>query len=596
MLFITNNNFAYYSNRSNPEVEEFGWTVYTHRLTSSFLRKFPSLRTLVVWINHKDDLEALEGCPQLHKLDCRRRTVVSLTGLRFCPNLRELDCAGNIESLKGIENCPLLERLACKCMRDYDRDDEPDILPSSITDLEEPRSLPSLRELTVYYQSFSNLEWLQSYPNLVMLEIKSHEIESLHGLGFCPKLENLSCMSGPLSSLDGIENCPRLKVLKCPSNNLTSLLPIAACSLLEDLDCKYNELESLQPLTSCPLLLNVDCSHCELTTLDGIEICTHLESFACSDNELMSLQQLSNCSRLKSLVCTCNQLASLDLISNCTELVYLDCAYNILTDIRFSRTLVNLQDLMCQGNRLESISGIEGCRGLRSLICFENMIEAYDPIVYLRALDRILPDAILPGSQTVQVHRYFDRAPRAARKSTIYEDNQNVHDHRIQQTVCASIQNLLADPEPTFSMDSVIASGMNETAIRLLAEYCDDETVHSIQLLTYTELLAYVWQRIERSEHKAELVKILGDQILDSNCKCFTGRFNRTLSVLVGFYDDIVIAISDNSRIGAIIIAAGARLEVYNHIAHRELAQTLLIEAGYDTSTIEPWLGAISEP
>ncbi|CAH6421582.1 Hypothetical protein MVR_LOCUS284 [uncultured virus] len=143
-------------------------------------------------------------------------------------------------------------------------------------------------------------------------------------------------------------------------------------------------------------------------------------------------------------------------------------------------------------------------------------------------------------------------------------------------------------------MDSVIASGMNETAIRLLAEYCDDETVHSIQLLTYAELLAYVWARIERSEHKSELVKILGDQILDSNCKCFTGRFNRTLSVLVGFYEDIVIGISDSSRIGAIIIAAGTRLEVYDHTAHRELARALLLEAGYDTDTIEPWMEAIA--
>ncbi|CAH6421585.1 Hypothetical protein MVR_LOCUS285 [uncultured virus] len=145
-------------------------------------------------------------------------------------------------------------------------------------------------------------------------------------------------------------------------------------------------------------------------------------------------------------------------------------------------------------------------------------------------------------------------------------------------------------------MDSVIASGINETAIRLLAEYCDDETVHSVQLLTYAELLAYVWQRIDKSEHKSELVKILGDQILDANCKCFTGRFNRTLSVLAGFFEDIVIEISDTARIEAIVLAIKDRIIPYDPVAHQQQARAALVEAGYSEEEMQAWLGAISEP
>ncbi|CAH6421575.1 Hypothetical protein MVR_LOCUS281, partial [uncultured virus] len=141
----------------------------------------------------------------------------------------------------------------------------------------------------------------------------------------------------------------------------------------------------------------------------------------------------------------------------------------------------------------------------------------------------------------------------------------------------------------------VIDSGLGEKAIRLILEYCTDTSVHSIHLLTYLELLGYVWARICRSEYKDELIKILGEQIGDSECKCFTGRFNRTLSVLVGFYPDIVIAISDNSRIGAIIIAARDTVIPYDPIEHRDIARTLLLEAGYDVETIEPWIEAIDD-
>ncbi|CAH6420558.1 Hypothetical protein MVR_LOCUS164 [uncultured virus] len=142
----------------------------------------------------------------------------------------------------------------------------------------------------------------------------------------------------------------------------------------------------------------------------------------------------------------------------------------------------------------------------------------------------------------------------------------------------------------------VIESGMDERAIRLLLEYCSDESVHSQHLLSLRELLSYVWARICRSEHKVELVKILAEQICDSECKCFTGRFNRILSVLVGFYPDIVIAISDNSRIGAIILAVKEQIDPYDAVQHRALAHKQLLEAGYQEAEIEPWLEAITEP
>ena len=196
--------------------------------------------------------------------------------------------------------------------------------------------------------------------------------------------------------------------------------------------------------------------------------------------------------------------------------------------------------------------------------------------------------------QTIQIQRLLNRI-NTNHKSSIYSDNQNVHDVTIQRTVCDSIQCLLKDPKPDFSIELIINSNLDAKTIESLIEYCQDDTIHSIHLITFKELLSYVWQRIEISIDKAELIKILEEQIIDSECKCFTGRFNRTLSVLVGFYEDIKINISDQSRIGAIILNSKEKIIPYDIDVHKERAVNELLDAGYSREEIEPWIEAIDE-
>lgn len=571
---ITHQNIDNYVTGSYPDTTEIIWKTSASSLTKSILGNFPNLHTLTIRAGELCDLDALEGCPQVQKLDCKGNYVPSLKPLSFCPDLRVLDCTGSVDSLEGIESCPLLEKLVCG----MDTDDHAftSICP---TDLELPRDLPQLRTLTVIGHPCTDLEWLQSYPQLTKLTIKQHQITSLHGLRFCPELKYFCCAYGLLPSLEGIQSCPKLEVLYCYSNIIYSLEPAFSCPLLREIACINNRIRSLIGIRLCSNLRKLWCGRNEIQSLEGIEGCEQLELLDCRRNWLLSLCLVSNCKQLRTLVCCNNLISFLDPISTCTALTDLDCS----------------------ANRLKSLDGIERCLELRSLICHTTNITHFDPLVYLPHLESITHDPVALGSQTAQVHRYLDRVAQtmAARAfsdgSTIYADNQNIHNFHIQQTLCESVQRLLTDPKPIFSIDSVIASGMSESAIRLLVEYCDDETVHSRHLLTYIELLSYVWARIERSEHRTELIKILGDQILDSHCKCFTGRFNRTLSVLTGFYDDIVIEVSDSSRIGAIILSIKDRVVPYDPAVHREQSRLALTEAGYSKEEMQSWLDAISE-
>ena len=301
---------------------------------------------------------------------------------------------------------------------------------------------------------------------------------------------------------------------------------------------------------------------------------------------------------LRKIYCVRNQLKSLSIFHGCPMLEELTCRGNQLSSLAGIESYPNLRDLDCSENRLRSLDGIEHCQQLETLDCTRNNLVRLDPIVCLGRLRHCSCVSNPIDNHTPQVKRFLERFMYTASsvERTVYSDSQNVHNMHVQKTVRESVQRLLLDPKPDFSVQSIIDAGLDAKVTDLLLTYCADTCVHSVHLLTYAELLSYVWARICRSEHKVELLKILSEQISDSRGKCFTGRFNRTLSVLVGFYPDIVIEISDSSRIGAIITAAGTKVRPYDSTQHRAVALEALLEAGYEEDILEPWLGAISEP
>jgi hypothetical protein len=256
---------------------------------------------------------------------------------------------------------------------------------------------------------------------------------------------------------------------------------------------------------------------------------------------------------------------------------------------------INLLRLLCNDNRIISLGPLTYCINLEVIYCRNNQITSLESLVYLRHLNFLDYSDNPLIIQSNQVQRFLNRFYIINKKNNIYHDNQNVHDVTIQKTICESLQSLLRDPKPLYTIDDIIESDLNSDTKESLIEYCQDESVHSIHLITYGELLGYVWQRIIKSEYKMELFRILDEQIADSECKCFTGRFNRTLSVLVGFYDDIRINISDKARIGAIIITCKDKIMPYNSTDHKKMVLKELADAGYTEKEIKPWIDVIED-
>jgi hypothetical protein len=134
-----------------------------------------------------------------------------------------------------------------------------------------------------------------------------------------------------------------------------------------------------------------------------------------------------------------------------------------------------------------------------------------------------------------------------------------------------------------------------------LVEYCYDENIHSILLLTFAEVLWSVLQTIQHDfdeEKQKEIKKILNQEMDDAEGKCFTGRLNRIVNCLNGFSSLVNVVIKGSEQINNVIFVTKNRLEKekkYDMELHKEEVTKTLREMEYDEDTISAWVDAIEE-
>jgi hypothetical protein len=142
----------------------------------------------------------------------------------------------------------------------------------------------------------------------------------------------------------------------------------------------------------------------------------------------------------------------------------------------------------------------------------------------------------------------------------------------------------------TMDKDVMIKQLIEESpaCLQSLSSYLDDKDVHSTLYLTFFEVFEKVWGRIIGSDFKADLIKRLDEEMIDSECECFTVRISHLVNVLVGYFTDINITTSNSERIGAIILSVLNGREMTDEI--RETCRKSLKEAKIEDDEIGKWL------
>jgi Leucine-rich repeat (LRR) protein len=381
-------------------------------------------------------------------------------------------------------------------------------------------------------------------------------------------LIHFNCCSNLLRSLpENIgSNWTNLTYFYCWDNQLTSLPENIGSNWtnLTYFDCSYNQLESIPE--------NIGSNW------------TNLTHFYCSYNQLSSLPENigENWTYLTHFRCSVNHLISLpkNIGSNWTNLTDFDCGDNKLTSLpeNIGENWTNLTHFYCYSNQLTSLPlSLMNCRNLTYINYGNNEIDN------------------LP----IQLMRFINRINQANTNGlNIYNDSQNVHNSNIQLSIKQSIENITTrDDLPEFNKNKLISIIVDDKVLNCkeqLIEYINDDSIHSLLLLTFGEVLWYVLMTIEKDfsvEEQEEIKKILNTDMSDALCKCFTGRISRVVNCLSGFSPLVNIQIKDESQIGNIIVIIKEQLgDEYSVEKHKKLVYKELVERGFDEDTINEWL------
>jgi hypothetical protein len=168
------------------------------------------------------------------------------------------------------------------------------------------------------------------------------------------------------------------------------------------------------------------------------------------------------------------------------------------------------------------------------------------------------------------------------RKSTIYDDSQNVHNHEINQSMLQTSKNILTSTESGETFVDIHKEfqeicpdyyNQHQTQITESINRIKNDTTKFKDNITMCEVYDKTLSIIFKSKHKEELIKRLAEELVDMNQLCSTGHLSRLINVLQGFENQFKITIDPKDE-----IYANISTYITNEIQKSADADELLID------------------
>ncbi len=435
-------------------------------------------------------------------------------------------------------------------------------------------------------------EWL-TLTNLKTIKCYRNQLSILPEWTLLCNLQEIECSYNELKSLPEWTSLINLEDIDCSHNNVTFLPEWNSLINLKYIFCSYNKLLNYT-FPQWKILKNlqeIDCSNNGLETLESLETLKTLESletlekFNCSHNKLVNFNlSLIN---LYEIDCSNNHLTYVDL-NRCVNLRIINCSHNQLTILSELSTLIHLQEINCSHNLLTYLPQWSTLINLRTINCSYNKITSL-PVSWTR-LDKL--NTIYYNNNVIEyispaILRVINRQKNG---QNIYKDNQNVHNHNIQECLTQSIKYLLSR-KPSLTYDEMFEQIKSRCIIyELLLEYSSEPSSHTVLNVTFKQLLLAIWSKMleYNNDVQNEIIKVLTTEMLYSECKCFTGMLTRLVSVLNGFDKNIKILISDNEQMSNV---SKLLYEQYpDPLDYERELRKEFNERGYTEDNVQEWL------
>ena len=306
---------------------------------------------------------------------------------------------------------------------------------------------------------------------------------------------------------------------------------------------------------------------------------TQLTDLELSNNNLTQLSvDIGQLKQLNTLCLHNNMLSQLPVeIGQLTQLTKLSLDNNMLTQLPVEiGQLIRLTRLDLNNNILSHLPvEIGQLTQLTRFDIYNNPIEnLFNPIIH-RVIQRI---------------ENIRRQPNG--RNTIYTDKQNVHSSSIQKFIKDSINNLMNAFIVDYKLTYLDWSELNQKTKEIITEYMDCNNIDTILHITFKELFIAVVIEMESlsMDLQIEIKKRLNEEMLDSECKCFTGRISRLVNCLSGYSDKVKIQISETEEINNIISVIIRKRELKTIETLKAEIVLELKERGYENTIIKEWL------
>ena len=190
------------------------------------------------------------------------------------------------------------------------------------------------------------------------------------------------------------------------------------------------------------------------------------------------------------------------------------------------------------------------------------------------------------------IQRVIQRIENRPNGNTIYSDTQNVHSSSIQQSIRDSINKLMNAFIVDYPLTYLDWSILNQKTKEIITEYMDCNDIHTMLNITFKELFIAVVIEIDKlsPDLQIEIQKRMNEEMLDSECKCFTGRISRLVNCLSGYSDKVKIQITENEEINNIISVIMNKRGLKTIEILKEEVNLALKERGYADEKITEWL------
>lgn len=394
---------------------------------------------------------------------------------------------------------------------------------------------------------------------LILNDNKIRKIENLNN-----NLEILRLSNNKIRKIENLNE--HLKTLSLSHNKISKIQNLN--NNLEELYLTCNNIKSIKNLTKDLKILNLSFNY--INKINNLS--DNIRYLNLSHNLINKIENLSN--NITHLHLNYNFINKIENLTH--NITHLNLAHNRILQIEFNTLPPKLISLDVSHNFIKELPIF-----LLELKHLQKFKYNNNPIIKI----------------SLPVQRWLNTINKLE-NNKIYMDKENVHNHNIQQSFRKSVENILNNNYPLLELNE-IKNQINENNILtpkakyLINEYCNDTTQHGIYLITFGDLLRYVWARIINSEHKDNILEILNDEMINSKNSCFMGRIVRLINTLVGFYDDIEIQISDSEQIANIILSIKNNLNNNNINNISQIKNSIreeLLQRHYSEDTINEWL------